>query len=137
MAYMGKSHLTKAPEILAKHGYFCSIDWWSLGVIIYEMASAKVLILLIQRPFRAKTNEGLTNAILNDEIPLDPLSKISPDLKTLILDFLVRDVSKRLGSKDTGGIENIKAHMFFTSLDWKAVSEKKFPPAFIPDVKNT
>ncbi|KAI8897009.1 kinase-like domain-containing protein [Globomyces pollinis-pini] len=121
MAYM-------APEILGKKGYFASIDWWSLGIIIYEMSTAK-------RPFRAKTNEGLTNAILHEEIPLDPLSKLSPPLIDLITKFLDRDVKKRLGVKESGGLNTIKAHPFFASLDWPTVENKKAIPPFVPDAK--
>ncbi|KAJ3364611.1 hypothetical protein HDU91_002499 [Kappamyces sp. JEL0680] len=121
MAYM-------APEILSKKGYFASIDWWSLGIIIFEMATAK-------RPFRAKTNEGLTNAILHEEIPLDQLTKQSEEMVNLIKMFLERDVKKRLGVKDMGGFEGIKKHPAFKNLDWVQVEAKKAVPPFIPDSK--
>jgi serine/threonine kinase 32 len=120
MAYM-------APEILSKKGYFSSIDWWSLGIIVYEMATAK-------RPFRAKTNEGLTNAILHEEIPLEPLVKCSEEMIDLIKQFLERDVKKRLGVKEMGGYEVLKKHALFRKLDWEVVEAKKAIPPFIPDV---
>lgn len=121
MAYM-------APEILSKKGYFSSIDHWSLGVIVYEMATSK-------RPFRAKTNEGLTNAILHDEIPFDQLHKVDEAWVDLIKQFLERDVKKRIGVKETGGFETIKNHAAFKGLQWDLVAEKKVTPPFIPDSK--
>ena len=70
MAYMGAlsslspplSHaydLSPAPEVLAKRGYFDTVDWWSLGVVAYELLFGK-------RPFRGKTNSSLTQSILKE-----------------------------------------------------------------------
>lgn len=51
----------KAPEVLAKRGYFATVDWWSLGIVAYELLFGK-------RPYRGKTNSSLTQAILKDQI---------------------------------------------------------------------
>ena len=56
MAYM-------APEILKKKGYFSSVDWWSLGIMMYELLHGK-------RPFRGKTNEALQASIMTDSLKL-------------------------------------------------------------------
>lgn len=50
-----------APEVLAKRGYFETVDWWSLGVVAYELLFGK-------RPFRGKTNSSLTQAILKEQM---------------------------------------------------------------------
>ena len=65
MAYM-------APEVLAKKGYSCQIDWWSLGVIVYELMFGK-------RPFRGKTNSALTESIQGERLlwPDDAQEKCS------------------------------------------------------------
>jgi len=55
MAYM-------APEVLLRKGYFESVDWWSLGVVMFELLFGK-------RPFRGKSNDLLTNSILRDPLP--------------------------------------------------------------------
>lgn len=67
MAYM-------APEVLAKKGYSCQIDWWSLGVIVYELMFGK-------RPFRGKTNSALTESIQGERLvwPEDASEKCSPE----------------------------------------------------------
>ncbi|KAJ3320623.1 hypothetical protein HDV06_005141 [Boothiomyces sp. JEL0866] len=121
MAYM-------APEILRKKGYFASIDWWSLGVMTFEMATSK-------RPFRAKTNEGLQNAILHEEVPREPLSKLTPELNDFILRLLDRDVKRRIGVKEVGGLDSIKAHKFFRHINWPLLEQKKSTPLFVPDAK--
>ena len=47
--------------MLAKRGYFATVDWWSLGVVAYELLFGK-------RPYRGKTNSTLTQAILKDQV---------------------------------------------------------------------
>lgn len=71
MAYMGAlpslsacaftNSSSTAPEVLAKRGYFDTVDWWSLGVVAYELLFGK-------RPFRGKTNSSLTQAILKESL---------------------------------------------------------------------
>jgi serine/threonine kinase 32 len=67
MAYM-------APEVLAKKGYSCQIDWWSLGVIVYEL-------LFGRRPFKGKTNSALTESIQGERLtfPDDALERCGPE----------------------------------------------------------
>lgn len=91
-------------------------------------------IVITQRPFRAKTNEGLTNAIMHEEVPLDALSKNTADMVDMIKLFLERDVKKRLGVKEMGGFDALKAHAVFKALDWEVVALKNWPPPFVPDV---
>lgn len=50
-----------APEVLAKRGYFATVDWWSLGIVAYELLFGK-------RPYRGKTNSSLTQSILKEQI---------------------------------------------------------------------
>lgn len=66
MAYM-------APEVLRKKGYFATVDWWSLGVVCFELLFGK-------RPFRGKSNSALTDSILHDELrfPSTAETKVSP-----------------------------------------------------------
>lgn len=123
MAYM-------APEILAKKGYLSTIDWWSLGVMMYEL-------LFGNRPFRAKTNEALTNAILGEElyIPSQATSVASADCLACMKAYLTRDITQRLGVKEQGGYDGIKKHPFFRDIDWENLELKKLNPPFVPDAK--
>ncbi|KAI8802756.1 kinase-like domain-containing protein [Cladochytrium replicatum] len=123
MAYM-------APEILSKKGYFASVDWWSLGVVLYELAFGK-------RPFRAKTNEALTHSILHDELvfPEQAYTVVSADCIDCIRQLITRDLTKRLGCKDAGGIDRFRAHPFFRGVDWNAIESKEAQPPFTPDSK--
>ncbi|PWY96900.1 kinase-like protein, partial [Testicularia cyperi] len=121
MAYM-------APEVLTKRGYLSSVDWWSLGVVAYEL-------LFGRRPFRGKTNSALTHSILNDKctFPENVESIVSRETVTCIKALLERDPRKRLGCR--GGIEDFKAHPWFASVDWAAMQAKQVTPPFEPDSK--
>ncbi|GAA6034859.1 hypothetical protein JCM8097_009335 [Rhodosporidiobolus ruineniae] len=123
MAYM-------APEVLAKRGYFATVDWWSLGVVTYELLFGK-------RPYRGKTNSTLTSAILKDQIrfPENAAEIVSPEGLDLIKGLLQRDPKKRLGCKGTGGLEAFKRHPWFAGYDWDVIERKEAIPPFEPDSK--
>ncbi|KAL3895346.1 MAG: hypothetical protein SGCHY_004755 [Lobulomycetales sp.] len=143
MAYM-------APEILLKKGYTSSIDWWSLGIIAYELIFGK-------RPFRARNNTALTSAIISaplvfpagsDDTSVDSQLEETLSLhgQDFIMQILSRDVSKRIGTFENGGHCRLKEHPWFsdpigakvtTIIDWEMLAEKKLTPPFIPDSKNS
>lgn len=123
MAYM-------APEILAKRGYTSTIDWWSLGVVTFELLFGK-------RPFRGKTNSTLTAAITREEprFPETLPQVIGPEALNFLEKILVRDIHKRLGCKTNGGMEKFKSHDWFKGVDWDAINSLKVTPPFEPDPK--
>lgn len=124
MAYM-------APEILAKRGYTCHIDWWSLGVCAYELIFGK-------RPFRGRTNSDLTYSISKDPLkwPEDAEKKCSRPGLQVLRGLLERDTSKRVGCKPNGeGFQELMRHPWFKSIDWDTLETKEQTPPFIPDQK--
>ena len=124
MAYM-------APEILVKKGYSYTIDWWSLGVCIYELIFGR-------RPFRGRTNADLTHSIIKDllRFPDDAGTKCSEHGIQFITALLERDVSKRLGCKlNEEGLQGIRVHPWLSSLDWDKLENKELQPSFVPDVR--
>ncbi|CCM02550.1 uncharacterized protein FIBRA_04653 [Fibroporia radiculosa] len=123
MAYM-------APEILAKRGYTYTIDWWSLGVCAYELIFGR-------RPFRGKTNGDLTHSIAKDQLrfPEDAESKCSKAGMQALKMFLERDPAKRMGWKTNEGMEALRRHPWFQSIDWETLEEKTQISPFIPDSK--
>ncbi|TIA81789.1 hypothetical protein E3P98_01851 [Wallemia ichthyophaga] len=123
MAYM-------APEVLEKRGYFTTVDWWSLGIVAFELIFNK-------RPFRAKTNSSLTNAIKTQELifPEDAKEKVSQEGLSAINGLLERDPDHRLGCSQDGGFEALMAHPWFKTLDWEKLQTKQEMPNFVPDSK--
>lgn len=112
-----------APEVFQQQGYTETVDWWSIGVILFEM-------LVGYPPFFSDDPSLTCQKILhwkkNFMIPHD--AKVSYSAGDLIKKFLT-DSHERLG---INGVEEIKAHPFFYGVDWKHIREKKAP--FIPEV---
>ncbi|MBW0522845.1 hypothetical protein O181_062560 [Austropuccinia psidii MF-1] len=123
MAYM-------APEILSQKGYGCSIDWWSLGVVAFEL-------MLGKRPFRGKTNSALTTAIIREEprLPDHPLQSLTPEALNFLEKILTKDINKRLGCRNSGGMTAFKQHDWFKGVDWDAMLVHGVKPPFEPDSK--
>ncbi|ORY00492.1 AGC/YANK protein kinase, partial [Basidiobolus meristosporus CBS 931.73] len=119
-----------APEVLSKTGYFGTVDWWSLGVVAYEL-------LVGQRPFRAKTNDALTMAIMSEELtfPTSFQRTLSCDAMDVIRGLCERDINKRLGCGDDG-FERLKAHPWFEKIEWEKLMTKDVKPPFEPDSKH-
>lgn len=101
-----------APEVILRQRYGKAVDWWSMGVILYEFLTSVA-------PFNGNTPDELFDDVLNGEIQWpeedDELIHIPEETKCLIVGLLTHDPVKRLGAN--GAIE-IKAHIFFANLDW-------------------
>ncbi|KAI8804110.1 kinase-like domain-containing protein [Cladochytrium replicatum] len=115
-----------APEILLEKPYTRAVDWWALGVLIYEM-------LLGQSPFRGDDEDEIFEAILKDEI-LYPVN-MAKDAVTLLQKLLTKDPAKRLGS-GRGDAEDIKRHPFFKGVDWDAMLKLQIAPPYKPKISS-
>ncbi|KAF9323726.1 hypothetical protein BG006_001207 [Podila minutissima] len=122
MAYM-------APEVLLRKGYFESVDWWSLGVVMFEL-------LFGRRPFRGKSNDLLTNSILRDPLPFpeNVHDMISAPCLDVLSRLCERDISKRLGCTPDG-LDALKNHPWFNGIEWDKLVTKEATPPFEPDSK--
>ncbi|KAJ3064586.1 hypothetical protein HDU98_012023 [Podochytrium sp. JEL0797] len=122
-----------APDILLDKGYMHQIDWWSLGVILYELFYGK-------RPFRAATNGDLSKAIIKGEFVFHAENQVtkrpvrmSAAFRDLLEGLLTVDRTKRLGG-GPGGCEEVMGHAFFQGVDWAGVGRKEMVPSFVPDI---
>jgi len=112
-----------APEIINEKPYNGSVDWWSLGVLMYEM-------LIGDSPFDADDDDDLFRQILT--LKLDYPKSLPVAARDVCQRFLTRDPAKRLGS-DVRGAAGIKEHPFFAALDWEALNRREIKPPFAPE----
>ncbi|KIW06911.1 serine/threonine-protein kinase nrc-2 [Verruconis gallopava] len=113
-----------APEVIKGCGHTSAVDWWTLGILIYEM-------LFGTTPFKGKNRNATFANILRDEVPFPEgsgVQQISNLCKNLIRKLLVKDETKRLGSR--GGASDIKNHQFFKTTQWALLRNMK--PPIIP-----
>uniref|UniRef100_A0A8C1GYC3 Protein kinase C n=1 Tax=Cyprinus carpio TaxID=7962 RepID=A0A8C1GYC3_CYPCA len=116
-----------APEILQELEYGPSVDWWALGVLMYEMMAG-------QPPFEADNEDDLFESILHDDV-LYPVW-LSKEAVSILKAFMTKSPSKRLGCVLTQGLEEaIKVHPFFKEIDWVLLDQRKIKPPFKPRIK--
>ncbi|OIR57346.1 MAG: AGC protein kinase [Amphiamblys sp. WSBS2006] len=115
-----------APEIIQHRKYNMAVDWWSFGVLLYEM-------LLGRPPFSGEENEDIFREILEKE-PEYP-QQLSPDEKDLLERLLKKNPEERLGFHHRD-IEAIKKLPYFADVSFDDLLTKSTRPAFIPAVKN-
>eukprot|EP00808_Paulinella_micropora_P027382 g21430.t1 len=113
-----------APEIISKSGHNHMVDWWGLGILLYE------LVVGIP-PFYSQDVGTMFGNI--SEATLRFPSFMSADCKDLISQLLIRDPRKRLGAN---GVEEVKAHPFWKKLDWDLVEKKAYIPEAIPKIES-
>lgn len=113
-----------APEIIQGFGHDKAVDWWTLGILLYELTVGIP-------PFYSKNVNEMYNKIQHGTLRFPPfLSEPCKNIITLLLD---RNPKKRLGSiKD---FEDVQAHKFFEGIDWQDLFDKKIKPSFKPQVK--
>lgn len=104
-----------APEIIQEQPYGASVDWWSLGVLIFEM-------LVGDSPFEGEDEEELFDQILHKKVNYP--SRLDAAAKSLLDGFLNRDPKSRLGCSRTGR-DDIKAHPFFAKINWEKLEKRE------------
>uniref|UniRef100_A0AAY4DXT1 protein kinase C n=1 Tax=Denticeps clupeoides TaxID=299321 RepID=A0AAY4DXT1_9TELE len=114
-----------APEVLTESNYTRAVDWWGLGVLIYEM-------LVGESPFPGDDEEEVFDSIVNDDVRYPRF--LSPESVSIIQKLLQKNPEKRLGAGEQDANE-VKRHRFFQGVDWESLLSKKVKPPFLPTVK--
>ncbi|XP_041475079.1 cAMP-dependent protein kinase catalytic subunit alpha-like [Lytechinus variegatus] len=114
-----------APEIILSKGYNKAVDWWALGVLIYEMAAG-------YPPFFADQPIQIYEKIVSGKVRFP--SHFSSDLKDILRSLLQVDLTKRFGNLKAG-VADIKTHKWFQATDWITIYQQRVEAPFIPRIK--
>lgn len=129
-----------APEVINRRGHSTAADFWSLGVLMFEMLTGHL-------PFQGQNRKETMTQILKLVPSLFPhLTRfraklamphfLSAQAQSLLRALFKRNAANRLGAGPEG-IEELKRHPFFSSIDWKLLFEKQVQPPFKPVLANT
>lgn len=112
-----------APEIIEKNGHGKSVDWWSLGTIIYEMLTG-------MPPFYGDNYKTLFKNIIAGQVIYPHY--LSKEARSFLENIFIRDPEQRLGSMNDAN--DIKTHPFFKGVSWEDIYNKKIKPPFLPRI---
>lgn len=115
-----------APEIIQSKGHGKPVDWWALGVLIFEMLAG-------YPPFYDENPFGIYQKVLAGKIEFP--RHFDMKVKDLIKRLLTPDRAKRFGCLKNGA-EDIKKHKWYKGLDWTALQNRQVKPPMIPAVKS-
>lgn len=111
-----------APEILLNKGHGKPVDWWTFGILMYELHAGHA-------PFQDDDPMNIYKMIINTK-PRYP-EGFDSKIKSLVKHLLRRDLSKRYGNM-VGGTNDIKFHKLFSKIDWDALLNKKIKLSYVP-----
>ena len=115
-----------APEIVLNKGHGKPVDWWTCGILLYEM-------LVGIDPFHDEDPMRIYQKILEGKINFP--EGFDSDAKDLIIHLLEADPKKRYGSLENG-IKDIIGHKFFKGVDWNKIMKKEINPPYIPKIRS-
>ncbi|ROW04621.1 hypothetical protein VPNG_07476 [Cytospora leucostoma] len=115
-----------APEVVSNKGYNKSVDWWSLGILIYEMLCGYTPFWDSGSPMKIYEN------ILRGKVKYP--AYINPDAQDLLERLITADLTKRLGNL-FGGPKDVKQHAWFAEVTWDRLARKDIDAPYTPPVK--
>ncbi|KAM6447149.1 ribosomal protein S6 kinase alpha-3 isoform 2-T2 [Liasis olivaceus] len=111
-----------APEVVNRRGHTQSADWWSFGVLMFEMLTGTL-------PFQGKDRKETMTMILKAKLGMPQF--LSPEAQSLLRMLFKRNPANRLGA-GPDGVEEIKRHTFFATIDWNKLYRREINPPFKP-----
>ncbi|KAM7451136.1 Serine/threonine-protein kinase N2 [Porites harrisoni] len=115
-----------APEVLTETSYTRAVDWWGLGVLIFEM-------LVGESPFPGDDEEEVFDSIVNDEVRYPRF--LSTEAIAIMRRLLRRNPERRLGASEKDA-EDVRKQPFFRDMNWDDLLARKVRPPFVPSVKH-
>ncbi|KAF2270176.1 Pkinase-domain-containing protein [Lojkania enalia] len=115
-----------APEVVASKGYNKSVDWWSLGILIFEMLCGFTPFWDGGSPMKIYEN------ILKGRVKYPPY--IHPDAQDLLMKLITPDLTKRLGNLH-GGSKDVMNHPWFAEVTWERLQKKDIDAPYVPPVR--
>jgi serine/threonine protein kinase len=116
-----------APEIIKREGHDRCVDWWALGVLIYEMLSGDA-------PFRAPTAAAIYEKALRSEPTYS--SHFTRNAQSIVAGLLTKGKTRRLGA-GSGDAEDVKVHPWFAAVDWDMFQQKQYRAPFLPTLRDS
>ncbi|KAE8454456.1 hypothetical protein EG329_000079 [Mollisiaceae sp. DMI_Dod_QoI] len=116
-----------APEVIQSKGHTTAVDWWALGILIYEFLTG-------YPPFWNSNPIEIYKQIVSKPVHFPTEPAISPDAKDIIRQFCTVDRSKRLGNI-SGRAARVKEHPFFNGVLWDEVYYRKYRGPIIPPIR--
>uniref|UniRef100_A0A8C5RK50 non-specific serine/threonine protein kinase n=1 Tax=Laticauda laticaudata TaxID=8630 RepID=A0A8C5RK50_LATLA len=113
-----------APEVVNRQGHTQSADWWSYGVLMFEMLTGAL-------PFQGKDRKETMTLILKAKLGMPQF--LSCEAQSLLRALFKRNPINRLGS-GPDGVEEIKRHSFYSTIDWNKLFRREIKPPFKPAV---
>uniref|UniRef100_A0A3Q3WZ13 non-specific serine/threonine protein kinase n=1 Tax=Mola mola TaxID=94237 RepID=A0A3Q3WZ13_MOLML len=111
-----------APEVVNRRGHTHSADWWSYGVLMFEMLTGTL-------PFQGKDRKETMTMILKAKLGMPQF--LSSEAQSLLRNLFKRNPGNRLGA-GPDGVEEIKRHQFFNTIDWNKLFRREIHPPFKP-----
>ncbi|EME44918.1 hypothetical protein DOTSEDRAFT_70835 [Dothistroma septosporum NZE10] len=115
-----------APEVVSSKGYNKSVDWWSLGILIFEMLAGFTPFWDSGSPLKIYEN------ILKGRVKYPPY--IHPDAQDLLTKLITADLTKRLGNLH-GGSKDVMQHLWFAEVTWERLGKKDIDAPYVPPVR--
>nr|AML79413.1 putative LOV domain-containing protein [Notholaena montieliae] len=112
-----------APEVITGAGHSSAVDWWAVGILLYEMIYGRT-------PFRGKNRQKTFANVLHKDLTFPSSIPASLAARQLINGLLHRDPANRLGS--AAGAHEVKNHAFFRGINWPLIREMVPPPLEAP-----
>jgi len=115
-----------APEVVNRQGHSTAADWWSLGILMYEMLTGHL-------PFQGDNRRDTMNQILKAKLRMPNF--LTPEAQSLLRALFKRNPQNRLGA-GPDGVEQIKRHPFFSTINWARLLAREIPPPFKPAISS-
>lgn len=113
-----------APEIIQSKGHDTSVDWWALGILVYEMLAG-------YPPFSDENPFGIYQKILSGKVIFP--EHVPAAARDFVRKLLKADWTRRLGCQ-RGGAADVKRHRWFEELDWGTVLARVIPAPWLPPI---